>query len=131
MNLSGTSVTVCLVLLLIQLLAALPWLLLVFRSPGDRGLSWSRRDPLFWAHVRSFLTTAGVPVLGFLLFALVGLFFVEGGYLENAGLGYTALLQFQLTIDLFILLFAVLLRVWPKGGAVAQAAFRAGVRQPL
>jgi hypothetical protein len=129
MNLSGTSLTVAFVLLLIQLLAALPWLLLVFRSPGDR--VWSRRDPLFWSHVRSFLTTAGVPVLGFMLFALAGLFFVGASYLETAGLGYTFLLQLQLTIDLFIAVFVFLLRAWPKGAAVAQAAFREAVRQPL
>src|SRR5262249_40511638 len=37
----------------------------------------------------------------------------------------------QLLIDLFIGLFGLLLRAWPKGAAVALAAFREGVRQPL
>ncbi len=44
---------------------------------------------------------------------------------------YGAVLQLQLTVDFFIVSFAVLLRVWPKGGAVAQAAFRESVRQPM
>src|SRR5262249_21252255 len=35
------------------------------------------------------------------------------------------------TVDLFILVFAVLLVLWPKGGAVALSAFREGVRQPM
>ena len=41
------------------------------------------------------------------------------------------MLQVQLTIDFFIFFFLVLLTVWPKGGAVAQAAFRESVRQPM
>jgi ABC-type transport system involved in multi-copper enzyme maturation permease subunit len=44
---------------------------------------------------------------------------------------YAAVLQAQLTVDLFVLVFAVLLVIWPKGGAVALAAFREGVRQPM
>jgi hypothetical protein len=49
--------------------------------------------------------------------------------LEILGRIYGALLQAQITLDVFILGFALLLVVWPKGGAVALAAFREGVRQ--
>jgi hypothetical protein len=54
-----------------------------------------------------------------------------GGTLEGLGLLYGVVLQIQLLIDAFILLFAVLLAVWPKGGAIALSAFREGVRQPM
>jgi ABC-type transport system involved in multi-copper enzyme maturation permease subunit len=54
-----------------------------------------------------------------------------GGTLERIGYSYGAVLQIQLLIDAIILIFAFLLRVWPKGGAIALAAFREGVRQPM
>jgi hypothetical protein len=41
------------------------------------------------------------------------------------------ILQLQLLADAFILTFALLLNLWPKGGAIALAAFREGVRQPM
>ena len=45
---------------------------------------------------------------------------------------YGAVLHLQLLIDLFILLAAAAsCCVWPKGGAVALAAFREGCRQPM
>ena len=44
---------------------------------------------------------------------------------------YGTTLQFQLMIDFFLVGFPLLMLVWPKGGAVAYAAFREGVRQPL
>ena len=50
---------------------------------------------------------------------------------ETAGIAYGAVLQLQLTVDFFIVAFALLLAIWPKGGAVAQAAFRESVRQPM
>ena len=44
---------------------------------------------------------------------------------------YGSLLQLQLIVDFFIVGFPLLMKVWPKGGAVAFAAFREGVRQPM
>jgi ABC-type transport system involved in multi-copper enzyme maturation permease subunit len=44
---------------------------------------------------------------------------------------FGALLQIQIFIDCFVLVFFVLLKVWPHGGAVALAAFREGVRQSV
>ncbi|HYH68939.1 MAG TPA: ABC transporter permease, partial [Urbifossiella sp.] len=44
---------------------------------------------------------------------------------------YGAVLHLQLLIDLFILMPNALVLVWPKGGAVALAAYREGLRQPM
>src|SRR5262249_33860308 len=58
--------------------------------------------------------------------------FVQGKEaLQTLGQVYGAVLQIQLTVDFFILCFAALLLLWPKGGAVALAAFREGIRQPM
>src|SRR5262249_18823389 len=47
------------------------------------------------------------------------------------GRPYGALLHAQLLLDLFVLVFAVLLAVWPKGGAVAAWASREGIPPPM
>jgi hypothetical protein len=44
---------------------------------------------------------------------------------------YGSVLHLQLIVDVFILIFVALLFVWPKGAAVALAAFREGIRQPM
>ena len=44
---------------------------------------------------------------------------------------YASVLQGQLTADLLVGLLAIGLLLWPKGGAVALAAFREGIRQPM
>ena len=44
---------------------------------------------------------------------------------------YGSVLQVQLVIDLFVLVFFLLLKLWPRGGAVALASFRESVRQPM
>ena len=44
---------------------------------------------------------------------------------------YGSVLHAQLTADLFVLAFFLLLRIWPKGEAVALSAFREGIRQPM
>jgi ABC-type transport system involved in multi-copper enzyme maturation permease subunit len=51
--------------------------------------------------------------------------------LQLLGRVYGAVLLLQLAVDLLVLFFALLLLVWPKGGAVAVAAFREGYRQPM
>ena len=53
--------------------------------------------------------------------------------LETVGRLYGALLHLQLAADLFVVVFLLLLIVWPKAGAVALAAFRnvEVVRRPI
>src|SRR5687768_13218168 len=119
----------CVILMLIQFAAAVPWLL---------AWSWQPAPPPGGPRVaaRGVRPTA---LLGGGLGVAVGAGLVLGllasgsspGLLEGLGQGYGSLLQAQLHIDLFVLLFAVLLLVWPKGAAVARAAFREGYRQPM
>src|SRR5262249_2144420 len=78
-----------------------------------------------------FLGAVGaLAVLG----ALVGVALMniqDPDTLQMLGRGYGAVLQLQLTLDLLVLFFALLLVAWRKGGAVAVAAFREGYRQPM
>jgi ABC-type transport system involved in multi-copper enzyme maturation permease subunit len=109
------------VLVLLQMLAALPWLLLI--------------DPAFWrSRLRrpNFLGAAlGVAFAAGAVLAVLLYMVQDRDTMIMFGRLYGAALHVQLVIDLFIGLFALVLRTWPKGGAVALAAFREGVRQPL
>src|SRR5713226_8935028 len=55
----------------------------------------------------------------------------ERGSLERWGRLYGAILQLQFVFDVFVIAFVVMLQLWPKGGAVAVAAFREAIRQPM
>src|SRR6266851_7802767 len=55
----------------------------------------------------------------------------ERSALERWGRLYGSVLQLQLVFDLFVVSFVIMLQVWPKGGAVAIAAFREAIRQPM
>ena len=55
----------------------------------------------------------------------------ERGSLERWGRLYGSVLQMQLIFDVFVIAFVVMLQVWPKGAAVAVAAFREAIRQPM
>jgi ABC-2 family transporter protein len=133
MTFSVASLSVVVILLLIQVLAALPWLVVVFRTPADVAvqLRAANKQSLLLAQLRSMFAAGGGGVLGLMAAAIIGLFFVDRGYLDGSGRAYAAVLQLQLTVDFFILFFVGFLRIWPKGAAVAQAAFREGVRQPM
>jgi hypothetical protein len=113
-------------LIAIQLLAAVPWLALIFLKPDD--LAALRRNPF---DVR-FLKYVGMG----LLIALAGSFgfnfaIRETEALEIWGQVFAVVFQLQVLADFFIFVFLLLLTVWPKGGAVALAAFREGIRQPM
>jgi len=115
------SFTICTILSLLQLTAALPWVMLA--------------DP---ASVRSFLkrpigwlTALGVVVAGGAVLTAFVSFVEDPAALLFWGRLFGALLYAQLTIDFFIVLFPLLTLVWPEGAAVALAAFREGVRQPM
>jgi hypothetical protein len=106
-------------LILLQVAAALPWLA-ALDPKMVRG--WFGRHLLPFLGVLAALAAAGVAAL----------FVVrDRDTLEMGGRIYGALLYAQLTADVLVGVFAVLLLAWPKGGAVALAAFREGVRQPM
>lgn len=123
-----------LILILLQFLAALPWILSYAKSPGQASILssfFNRKDPLAWGR---FLEKVSAPVLIVLSLAallVAGFFSVDRSSLETYAYFYSFFLQIQLVIDFFILFFPVLLTIWPKGGAVAQAAFRESTRQPM
>jgi ABC-type transport system involved in multi-copper enzyme maturation permease subunit len=107
----------CTVLALVQFLAALPWLAAVDHRTF---LSLARR-PTTWLYALLAVVAAGAGLTLFLQSS------AHAGY----GRIYGALLQAQLTADLFVLVFFVALTLWPKGGAVALSAFRESLRQPM
>jgi ABC-type transport system involved in multi-copper enzyme maturation permease subunit len=109
------------VLVLLQMVAALPWLLLI--------------DPAYWRdRLRrpNFLGAALGVAFGAGAVLAVLLYLVQDrDTMILFGRLYGAALHVQIVVDLFIGVFVLVLRSWPKGGAVALAAFREGVRQPL
>jgi hypothetical protein len=115
-----------LVLVAAQFLAAVPWLALL---NWDLLRSWRRRAPaseiLAWVGGGlAALLVAGVAVGAFIGYV------PESERVRFMGRLYGAALHLQLNVDLFIFVFLVLMVLWPKGGAVAVAAFKEGLRQP-
>src|SRR5947208_2498696 len=108
-------------LVLIQFIAALPWLA-VLDPRGPK--SWLRR-PVNW------LYAAGGVVVGGVIFEMILALLRAREGVDFFGRSYGAVLHIQLLVDLLVGVFALLLLVWPKGAAVALAAFREGVRQPM
>jgi hypothetical protein len=116
-------------LALLQVVALVPWALFV---------GWDRFVVL--ARQRKKTGTLALPVgLGLVVAVLVlgaGIALLlpivqEKNSLERWGRMYASVLQLQLIVDVFVLAFLVGLKLWPKGGAVAVAAFREAVRQPM
>lgn len=106
-------------LVLLQALAALPWLLLVFDSRQLRFFQW---------FTPRFLVAVLIAALGpALLMSMVR----DHDSQQFYGGIYGAILHLQLSADFFVLGLGLLLLVWPKGAAVALAAFREGWRQPM
>jgi len=109
-------------LALVQFLAALPWLYAV----DPRGFKTTAASGTAMAYVGAGVVGAGVSLAAFM------------GYKSDSQnltwygrYVYGAALHLQLIIDLFLLLPQLLVRVWPKGGAVALAAYREACRQPM
>jgi hypothetical protein len=137
MNLSLSQIAFGVVLMFIQVFAALPWVL---------AFNWTTLRAQF-ANLTGSARTARAAPGGILLLLVIALTVLVGlggivpalilgvvqdrDTLEGIGRAYGALLQLQLGADIFVVAFALLLWVWPKGGAVALAAFREGVRQPM
>lgn len=117
-----TLVLAGVVLATIQFIAALPWLWAI----DPKGFRDAVKSPASLGYAVLGLVVAGAAVAAFLSY--------KG---ESAGLVwygrylYGAVLHLQLIIDLFLLMPQLLVLVWPKGGAVATAAFRESCRQPM
>ncbi len=115
------ALLVGMLLAFIQLLAALPWLAALdpqtFRSIA--------RKPSNWAIALVVLLIAGA-ILALFIWVVQ-----DSARLMVWGRLFGAILHAQLTVDFFVLVFPVLLSVWPHGAAVGLAAFREGIRQPL
>jgi ABC-type transport system involved in multi-copper enzyme maturation permease subunit len=108
-------------LCLVQGVLALPWLAALDFTAFKQRL----REPASWMMALAVVVGAGV-LLG------LGLAVVQDrDSLILWGRPFGAILQAQLILDFYVLVFAVLLLVWPKAGAVALAAFREGIRQPM
>jgi len=117
------------VLVVLQALAAVPWLAMVL-LPQGREVYWRR--VLFAPEnlARNLSVVGGVILCGLVLGGVM--WQIQDGPAEQwCGRIYGSILHLQILIDLFVLFFGVLLAIWPKGAAVALAAFREGLRQPM
>jgi ABC-2 family transporter protein len=110
-----------LVLAVLQAAAAIPW---AWAFDGRRFRDW----------------VTDTKVLGYLGGGTLGLAVVLAWYirqvgdvaeLELYGRYYGSIFHFQLILDFIVLAPRALLVVWPKGGAVAIAALRECLRQPM
>jgi ABC-type transport system involved in multi-copper enzyme maturation permease subunit len=110
-----------LILAVIQVVAAIPWIAAFDGRPFRRWIT----DPKVLAYLSGGTFALGAA-LGFYLKTLG-----DVAELEGKGLYYGALLHVQLILDFAILAPRALLAVWPKGGAVAVAAYREALRQPM
>jgi hypothetical protein len=109
-------------LALVQFLAALPWLYVV----DPRGFRRALVTPSTMATVGLGLLAAGVALAVYMGYnADSRTLSWNGRYI------YGGLLHLQLLIDLLLFLPYGVVLVWPKGGAVAYAAYREACRQPM
>jgi hypothetical protein len=106
------------VLVLIQAVAALPWLLVLVRRPHR---PWLQGTAL----------VLGALVALRIVRAILAMTWATDNVLDFLGRTYGSVLHLQLLADLLVAVFALLLKFWPKGAAVALAAFREGIRQPM
>ncbi len=110
------------VLAAVQFVAALPWLWAI----DPRGFERATRTGSTLGYVVGGVIAAGIAVASYAGYKS------DAVSLEwNGRYVYGAVLHLQLLIDLFILMPNALVMVWPKGGAVALAAYREGLRQPM
>jgi hypothetical protein len=110
-----------LVLVVPQILAALPWLNIVDGRPFRRWIADSK--------VLAYLGGATVVMA-----VGLGLYMRSVGdvaELERFGDHYASLLHLQLILDFIIIAPQLLVAVWAKGGTIAMAAYRESLRQPM
>ena len=109
------------ILAAIQFVAALPWLWAI----DPRGFERTTRSASALGYIAAGLLAAGVAMASYIGYNS------DSVELAKLGRNYGAILHLQLLIDLFLILPQLLILVWPKGGAVALAAYREGWRQPM
>lgn len=109
------------ILAAIQFVAALPWLWAI----DPRGFERATRSASAVGYIVAGLLAAGVAMASYIGYNS------DSVELAKLGRNYGAILHLQLLIDLFLILPQLLILVWPKGGAVALAAYREGWRQPM
>jgi hypothetical protein len=131
MNFSLPLFGVGVVAVLLQVLAAIPWMVALnwetFRRSRPGG---SRGSKNIGTLVGTFLLVGLGACL--VIPAILGSGLVQDrDGLQIVGRLFASILHLQLLADGLILIFALILLLWPKGGAVALAAFREGVRQPM
>jgi hypothetical protein len=110
------------ILAAIQFAAAMPWLWAI----DPKGFERATRSPASIAYTLGGILVAGAIIAGFIGY--------KGDSASLQWYGqylYGSALHLQLLIDFFLLMPAVLVRLWPKGGAVALASYREGWRQPM
>jgi ABC-type transport system involved in multi-copper enzyme maturation permease subunit len=112
-------------LCLVQFLAAIPWVTVL--SSETFTLTSLFRGNVILKLGRALL---GLAVAGGI--AAAGLWSEQDAdFLTTMGRWYGVVLYCQLILDFFVLVLGFLLLFWPRGGAVALAAFREGIRQPM
>jgi hypothetical protein len=109
------------ILVLIQAVAALPWLYVL--DPEGFKATARRPEVIIGALISVLAVGSGV---GWFLS-----YYSDPARLEANGWWYGMVLHFQLAIDSVIGGLWLLVLAWPKGGTVAQATFREGYRQPM
>lgn len=110
-----------LVLAIPQVLAALPWINAVDGRPFRRWIV----DTKVLAYI------AGATIVLSVALAWNMNVLADISEIEWFGRVYGALFHVQLVLDFIIVAPRILLQLWPKGGAVAIAAYRESLRQPM
>lgn len=105
-------------LFIVQGLAAIPWVMLITRYSLQKERTF-------------YLKVLGGAGLGGVVFVFILRSNSDPAIVALWGRIYASILTLQVGIDLFILTYYLLLTFWPKGGAVALAAFQESVRQPM
>jgi len=116
----GSLLPAGILLALYQLLAALPWLWALDAHAFRRGIK----------SANTWLTFVGGVVMAGVVLAGIMSFKRDPETLATYGRYYASVLHLQLGISFLILLPQLLLVIWPRGGAIAVAAYREGWRQP-
>src|SRR5262245_15424010 len=142
-----TLIVVCVILSGLQVAAALPWMMgldivrgailrqmqvvleAARRQAGTAASPMAPTPPMTWLLSRPLFHVGwiGVGVAAGVFLS----FNNDPSNLARLGRVYGSLLHFQLAADFFVGAFWLMLTLWPKGGAVALAAFREGLRQPM